>query len=503
MRRAVRQSGSVTVYFCLSLAVSGALILALTEAVHWEGLNADAQEWTNLASEALFAGYQPYLLQEYDMFYLDGSFGGEDFDIEAAEEWMESLLYDNVQCSKGGDGWNAYRMWVSDAEVTKYILATDGDGEVFKSYAAKTMKSVMGKQAAQEILNRILDIRKKQEDGGNPEQSLADGESTLINLRERQAAEEADTECRGSGDVKRLQKSYGEVLNGATDPYEDIKPVRQQGILALVLPDGKTVSSKTRDVSRGLLNRALEKGNGTASNESGRYDRILMQEFIKPKCGSFLAPDEDGVLSYGVEYLICGKGSDKENLEGTVKKLMLLREAVNYLYLQTDEGKKAEALATATLLAGASANPLAVEAVKQGILAAWAYAESICDTKALLSGGKVSLLKNAANWKTQLSNLKGAASENADGDAEGLSYENYLDVFLYAKTDKTAAYRCMDLMEWNMQKESSYVNCRMDHMLLSIKIRAEYRADTIFCGIFSEDMINGYHFVQQAEYEYR
>ncbi len=43
-----------------------------------------------------------------------------------------------------------------------------------------------------------------------------------------------------------------------------------------------------------------------------------MQEFIKPLAGSAVSPEETGVLSYGTEYLICGKDSDVSNLKGTV-----------------------------------------------------------------------------------------------------------------------------------------------------------------------------------------
>lgn len=492
-----RQNASITIYFCLALVLIGALILGLVESLRWEGLAASSKSWTNLTVESLFAGYQPLLLKEYDMFFLDSGFGEGERNLEAAEEWMEALLYENVENMKNGDKGNFYRMQVSDVNIVSHTLATDGKGTVFIRQASETMKEVMGERAAKQILKKIQNIQNKEEEGGNPEQSITDAENTLIQLKAQESEMEANTKgvYRGADSGETLPANIN-------NPIEDIKPVRSQGILTLVLPQGKTVSQKTTSVDNSLLRRSLQRGSKDEKVAIDWYDRILTQEFIKPLVGNFLSPKEGG-LSYGVEYLICGKGSDKENLEGTVKKLLLLRETVNYLYLQTDEVKKAEALSVATILAGASANPALIELVKQGILAAWAYAESICDVKALLSGGKIPLQKNSGNWQMQISNLSGASTSEYRGEATGLSYEDYLDVFLYASSNQKMAYRAMDLMEWKLHKKEIYRNCKMDSMIVDMKIEAEFEAFTVFFDIFGEDTIGGYTFKKQAEYQYR
>ena len=82
-----------------------------------------------------------------------------------------------------------------------------------------------------------------------------------------------------------------------------------------------------------------------------------MQEYLKPLIGNAVTPKVGGALSYGVEYLICGKKSDEENLKGTVRKLLLLREVMNFLYLQGDHAKQAEALSAASAIAGITGNP--------------------------------------------------------------------------------------------------------------------------------------------------
>lgn len=159
-------------------------------------------------------------------------------------------------------------------------------------------------------------------------------------------------------------------------------------------------------------------------------------------------------------------------------------------------------MTAATVFAGIAANPAAVPLIQQGILAAWAYVESICDIKALLSGGKVPLVKDAASWKTDLSKLVESVQAEYGGETRGLTYENYLDALLYGKTVKQAAYRTMDLMEKSMQKRNEYAKCRLDEMIVGIRAEVELEADTLFLGIFGEDPAGGYHFLEKTEYAY-
>ena len=56
------------------------------------------------------------------------------------------------------------------------------------------------------------------------------------------------------------------------------------------------------------------------------------------------------LLDYQLEYFLEGKGSDRENLEAVVKKLLMLRFVPNYIYLQGNAAKKAEAKAMALSL---------------------------------------------------------------------------------------------------------------------------------------------------------
>lgn len=496
MMRGKKKDASVTLPFCLAVSAFALLILTLAEAARYDGLKADAREWTHLVTESLFAGYQPILLEEYHLFFLDGGFAEGTCDIGRVQAELEVLLEENLLPGDKAEGINLYRMQPEDTEILRFCLATDEEGRVFQTQAANVMKQELGWQAAKEIKERIEKTKAKSGAKDSAKEAITDAEDVLKAIAKEKAAAQTKEQEEAAPLPEQAETAIQE------NPLDILKELRKQGILSLVLPKGKTVSAKTMPVDHCLLKRDCAKGNYRQEKNPGWYERILMQEFIKPLIGNAVAPKEEGALAYGAEYLICGKGSDEENLKGTVKKLLLLREGLNYLYLQQDSAKQSEALSAAAVIAGALASPEFVAVIKEGILAAWAYAESICDVKALLSGGKIPLIKTAASWQAQLSNLLTSVTAEYTGEKNGMTYENYLDALLYTKTVKQAAYRSMDLMEQYLRSKKGYEACRMDAMLVGIKTRAKYSADPLFLGMFGTDRTVGYRFWEEALYIY-
>ena len=60
--------------------------------------------------------------------------------------------------------------------------------------------------------------------------------------------------------------------------------------------------------------------------------------------------DRSDALAYELEYILQGKGSDKENLESVLFRLFLLRISGNYGCLAKDMGRVAEAEALAVTI---------------------------------------------------------------------------------------------------------------------------------------------------------
>ena len=78
---------------------------------------------------------------------------------------------------------------------------------------------------------------------------------------------------------------------------------------------------------------------------------------------------------------------------------------VNYICLQKDSGRKAEAEVLAVTICTLLLMPEGTEVVKQLILAAWAGGESVADLRTLLAGQRVPAIKTSENWSVSLAEL--------------------------------------------------------------------------------------------------
>ena len=139
----------------------------------------------------------------------------------------------------------------------------------------------------------------------------------------------------------------------------------------------------------------------------------------------------DQALDYEQEYLLCGKGSDRDNLAQTVEQLLMIRAAMNLLYLLNAADKKAQADGLAAAVSGG--NAAAGQIVGFLILSLWALGEAVWDVRGLLDGGKTGFWKTDSTWHLSLDGL--LAMEFLEGrpdmEASGSGYEDYIRILLF------------------------------------------------------------------------
>ncbi len=151
-----------------------------------------------------------------------------------------------------------------------------------------------------------------------------------------------------------------------------------------------------------------------------------------------------------IEYLICGRKSDASNRSALRNRIIAVREAVNFVYLNRDPKKSAQAMAAAQLL---TPGPAAA-ATQKALLAAWALAESINDYRLLTAGHKVADMKSEDTWAVDLDSVLADRSGNGyiyTGTEIGRDYEDYLKLFLYTMDERVKILRIMDLIQINMR----------------------------------------------------
>lgn len=512
------KKASITIFSALSMMLIASLLFALLESARYYGLRLQTEQMSTLVTESVFAEYNAKIWEDYHLLFLDGAYGGKEFAMDKVEGSAFQLMYDNLNYDLIKEMQSAttlLRVHETQVEVERYQLATDGEGDVFLNHVVDYMRQNIPQETAKAIYDRIQegeDLEEKAQNSGTQiekaQESLQEvtEEKNVVQLsRAGAASQEAATEKAAT--EKDDTENDAAEKNEKESVLEFVLKLKQNAILGMVLPDVDAVSDKEITVEDVLMKRQCEQGTEVEAVETDWYARILYEMYLTTYFSNYTKTMENRALDYELEYIICGKSSDRANLEGVVERLMLAREAGNLASIMQDSVKVNEALALATMLAGASANPGVIKAVQYGIIGAWAYLESILDIRSLLAGEKIAMIKTKAEWTTNVGNIISSFnnSKKAKECVNGLTYQDYLMQFLFLEGQKKLSYRTMDVMEKNVNLEDNYKNVRMNHMLVSAQLAYEYDAETLFWNLVLLDGKKdfSYRFVNTRKFSYQ
>lgn len=201
--------------------------------------------------------------------------------------------------------------------------------------------------------------RKKQSDKAD---SQFAGENRRFDGEDGQFAEANKRLVRKAGSSGNVMDGDGGMAtqdhaNG--NPLESFCELMRDGILQLVCDteklSGEDQQAKSIGQAAGLLKELLStkesfdlQGNLTPT---GQKLLLMRYAFCVFSC---YTTDRNRSTRCGLEYLIEGKENEKDCMLGIVNRMLLLRTMINYAYVNTDEQLKAESLATATVIAGAT-----------------------------------------------------------------------------------------------------------------------------------------------------
>lgn len=445
----MRQKGSMTIAMCMMLSVMLGILTAGIKLCREQYARVQAVNAVDTGLYSVFSEYERDLLEEYDLFFLDSGYGGGAIDafrvVQQMENSMDLTLKTGIRGSRR-----------ENCSITGYRLASDNGGEAFCAQAAEAVRKHLGTDAVKRLkeylsnTGEVIEQQQEQKEAGvppMPEEPVPD-----------------DT-------------SVSEITPD-NNPLEVIKRIRTMGILGLVLPDDAVISEKEADVSVFTSNRNLQKGMGSlGGRESGTSDKLFLQAYAMNKLGTYREPGNPGALDYQVEYIVGGKGSDRENLKKTVNRMLLLREAANAAYLYTDPEKRSQSGALAASLCTALLIPEGAFVVEKLLLLGWAYGESLLDVRQLMAGGKVPLVKNSASWQLALSDIGQIFSLLQDGQAKntsGLDYNDYLQILLFTSSRNNLTFRCMDMIEQNIRLKPGKENFRIDSCMECLEMETGF-----------------------------
>lgn len=434
--------GEITAFlsliFILVVAFIGALFESASIQVSKNILRADAVGALN----SVFAEYQKVLLEEYDIFALDGTYETGNF----SEEVIIGRL-------------NYYGSGNMEHKITKLQLLTDQNGSGFQEQVIRYMQNKYGLDAINKYDKRVSVWQEHSEQGEN----FTEKEEVVYqNLQ------------------SEMETTDGKLLD-ENNPIESVNILKQANLLNIVMPDQKELSNRQIDLEAQSSKRTLKKGYGAIPQWKGIdsvQSKFFMNEYILEHFKTATEEEKDAELSYEVEYILAGKESDQENLQEVVKKLLLMRLGTNYVYIMSDQEKQMEAGALALTLSSLFALPVLTEAVKQAVLAAWAFGESIMDLRSLLDHKKVPLIKSRESWQLQLENLLtlGTSEDQQQGkdSADGQDYKEYLRMLLFLNSQNQNGARALDLIESNLQKNLGLTFFKVDQCISKMELKQEF-----------------------------
>ena len=460
--------GSVTIFFALLFPVLLALVVCSIASVQIEAGSAETACVVDESLFTLFSRYDQPLFEKYDLFYLDGSCGTGTMAIHEAAGFtgkcMDELFSQNNSILYGSSLLHLKRR---ETSVSGYMLMTDAGGASFESQAIASAGESLGTG----LLAGLQKMFYAAESPGTTSSSLTAAEKITS---EELLTPEADSVP--ADDAAADQKPVQDVYN----PIPVFEALKAQSVLPLVAEQEKIPSGV---VSLATLpsHRPLNKGFGTMRIDGRAVStdrKILYHQYLVRHFSNFLKPSASTGLSCQTEYIVAGRGTDRDNLEAVVRKMIRLRQLANFSYLMGDAEKQAELTEMAAILTSAFYLPGAEEACRLLLAAGWSYVESLIDVRDLLDGKICPLGKTAATWQVGLDEIAAALADPASfekGASSGMNYQDYLCLLL-GKAPEGITMRAIDMVEAEMRSSGRSwfcADCLFDSVDLHVETVAE------------------------------
>ena len=519
----LRRTGSITIFMSLMLMVVASLLFALLEVSRFMMLKMTAVLNSQSVTESLFAEYHVPAYQNYHLLMFDSSYDSGQLLLSKVNQKMQELGQENLNPTVIGFGRysNFLQMNVTESSVVRYELATDQNAEPLLKQISQFMKKEFAADLAEDVYKKVTDVQQSGKQGEKADQYLDGALETIEQAKEseqeaanRKLVLRSNAKSKGQAvlsqkaDLKAERNTDSSMGTEVENPMEEIKNAKSSPLLSQILSSEVGVSSKQISKEDAIEKRTLNVGNYDSSGSFGMMDKIVILQYLKKYTSNFINKDSmPHALAYEQEYLLFGKDSDEDNLKKMASRLLLIREGINFAYLMTDTVKCEEAFAVAASIAAVAQIPAAVKAIQMGILASWAYAESIAELRTLFTGGKIAVVKASENWTVSLTEAASVPFQNAIKSKEvqsGLEYEDYLQTFLAIENIKKIGNRFANLLEKNIRLYKGYEQVKLDCMITAMETTHKYHARQVFLTFVTIARLSkkGHHYEETYKFSY-
>ncbi len=494
-----RECGYLTVYMTLTLAVLLSLCLTMVEGARKSAMRMQAEVVTYTAMRSVLAEYNRELAKQYNIFAVDSSYGTTLSGADTVSDHFSGYMNKNYEYEVVYP-WARNRDFLAahpdNCSVSGIRYLTDGDGRVFRECAIDAIKDDYGIVAAREVIDWASSSEIRAADSMDVYADMSGKDGTVSRAasaeRSRRQAkrdqEERDYEasCKAAeekGEPSPPPPDYTDVPEEYRSPVSGIAETAKTGILGLILDDPENLSRRYLDTEKiisgrmaaGMINAGnLEYENPDESLADEVLGKALFGEYLIRYMGYYGSTSPDDALWYQIEYIISGESSDTENLNKVVCMILAIRAGMDLLYLESDSEKKNEAELLSAAICTLCMIPSMTDTLTQAILAGWAVAEARYDVRTLLGGGRIDFIKSSRTWHTGLNMALSNAETGSGGKSEtGMSYKDYLRIFLFMCDTDIITARAMDIAESDIRLTAGNMNFRMDACAEMIECQAD------------------------------
>lgn len=461
-------NGYLTVFLTLILTVMLSFSMTLIVSAGENTRRFAAECVTDIGMNSILAEYHRELLEQYNVFFTDISYGTQVIAYENMTEHLKNYINHNLQGDdlfmQGVYG-NLIHMELDNIAVNGALSACEEGGISLRRQAVDAIKQDVG----------ITYLEKT----GDWLATLQNSGIMDINLLEKQKeAEKKVVELTGKKMGTLFEKEEQE--DNAVTFYE-------AGILNLVA-DREELSSREITLSQYASHRVHFESGGLSVPESYAddfWDELFFHEYLMSYTGHYgeensgSAYEKKFGLEYETEYLLAGKAKDIDNLKAVAGQILAIRGGANLIALMQDEGKKQYVQILAFSMASLLGIPEAEEVLEELLKIIWAMAEALYDVTMLLQGGRIPVIKQPGEWHYSMENaLNFVRPETGQTKITGgLSYEDYLRILLCFHGKEELTMRMADVMEMNIRNTPGNENFCMDGCFEAFRVQIVYRGE--------------------------
>lgn len=468
-----KEQGAITVFLSLIMVVFLSMTLTLQEVMRIQlGYGRIAKSMEG-AGQHVLADYNQALAEQYDLYALDETYNGYGAEelLNRVQDYLEYNLNPTLLTGRNSGFFN---IDVEDVSIEAQEYLTDEENQ--------NLMRQISQDAKLGSVQEGIDFLKEQISGVSEQKQQSDvmkGElATKAREEDEGKRQAAETESETSSSQQADLEAQSQPVK---DPRDGLVSILSKGLLYYITDGDTSLGSES----------SLE-----AADSSSFMKLEYLIDFMKKHSSWNIKGDikEKAELtlylnrhfrnysndpnSYAkknrceIEYLICGKSSDADNLNSMAGRIIAFRFPMNFAVAVGDGAMRREALTVATALAGVTGIVPVITAVQYLLLGAWSYAETLLEMKGLLQGKAVAAVKTREKWNLSLDNI-GKQDSNLKNVKSGMNYEDYLSLFLAMTSKEDLLSRMLKVIQQNLQIENP--NVILNNFLCKFRLTSRNR----------------------------